>query len=961
MKRFFICLFLLSAIANLFAVDEIYLMGKVKEAVTKRDLTDAVIFLYDKDGNVKDSVSANMGRTWRDNQVDTTSNFYIKVPAVDSTYVFDVVSKEHETQTISYKLDKIKKRERSREIPIIYLNKVHELRELTVNATKIKFYNKGDTLVYDASAFQLPEGSMLDALIAQLPGVELSTDGQIKVNGRYVESLLLDGKKFFDNNNNLMLENIAAYTVKNVQVYEGVSRRDKEEGKDFNKVLTMDVKLKKEYSIGWLLNAQGSYGTSNRYMGRLFAAWFNPLWRVTAIGNVNNLNDNRKPGRNDTWTPDQMPSGRQQTILGGISYNYDNPDTQSTSEGDISFSHKTSNFEKRTDRTNFLSGGDTFEKSFVFSKYKSTSISLNNWSNFKIGNFGIGGSIYGSYNESRNEDSGISGAFTEIQDTLTYSTLEAIYSGGNESLLGTIINRSKTRTDGWTKSLSGYLSPSVIYLKSPDRFSFNFNVGYTSTKDEIWKDYEINYGPTYINPQKLRQYYDNTPNYNLNIGFSLGYSTNLSKRISLYVFYSYSFIDNIKDSYMYALDRLNDMGMFGTLPSGYLSSFDPDNSYKSRLITNAHSLQPVISYFKDFDKKSSLSIQIDPRIRLMHRHLNYWRNNKDYSLSKTNLSLNFQNWWSCRFYYSFRRRGEEPISKYTNTLMYSFIMNSEPADLFDMVDIVNDSDPLNIYLGNPDLKQQIYQRHHFRWNWMPQSYSLDNTFYFNYSYTLNALTRGYSYDSDKGIRYNKMYNVNGNRAIMFTNELKWQFGKTKQFTLDSYSEIEFSRNSDMIGENMQEPSLQKIRNRRISEKMKVSWQIGKINLALGCDLNNRYTTSTLKEFSTLNAWDIISGFIGQFQLPAGFSINTDFKCFTRNGYGTKYLDTTEPVWNLRLSYCPPKNTKWLFMIDGYDILHSLSNVSYAVNAAGRTVSYTNVLPRYLLFSVQYRLNLQPKR
>lgn len=49
------------------------------------------------------------------------------------------------------------------------------------------------------------------------------------------------------------------------------------------------------------------------------------------------------------------------------------------------------------------------------------------------------------------------------------------------------------------------------------------------------------------------------------------------------------------------------------------------------------------------------------------------------------------------------------------------------------------------------------------------------------------------------------------------------------------------------------------------------------------------------------------------------------------------------------------------MVDGFDMLYKLSNVNYAVTATGRTVAYTNTLPRYFLLSVQYRLNIQPKK
>ena len=88
------------------------------------------------------------------------------------------------------------------------------LGEATVTATKIKFYTKDDTLVYNADAFNLAEGSMLDALVEQLPGVELKRDGRILLNGKQVESVLLNGKDFFKGDNTVLLDNLPAYTVK---------------------------------------------------------------------------------------------------------------------------------------------------------------------------------------------------------------------------------------------------------------------------------------------------------------------------------------------------------------------------------------------------------------------------------------------------------------------------------------------------------------------------------------------------------------------------------------------------------------------------------------------------------------------------------------------------------------------------------------------------------------------------
>ena len=63
---------------------------------------------------------------------------------------------------------------------------------------------------------------------------------------------------------------------------------------------------------------------------------------------------------------------------------------------------------------------------------------------------------------------------------------------------------------------------------------------------------------------------------------------------------------------------------------------------------------------------------------------------------------------------------------------------------------------------------------------------------------------------------------------------------------------------------------------------------------------------------------------------------------------------------MRLTYTPPKS-HWVIMLDGFDMLNQLSNVNYSVNAQGRTITYSNVLPRYAMLHVQYRINIQPKK
>lgn len=248
---------------------------------------------------------------------------------------------------------------------ILLERKAIELKEVTVQASKVKFYHRGDTIVYNADAFVVADGSMLDDIIRQLPGVELKENGQILVNGQFVESLLLDGKDFFKGKQELMLKNLAAYTVKNIEVYERQEDIDKLLGEGYGKkVLTMDVKLKKDYHHNFMGNLEGGYGTENRFLGRLFTMWNSDHARLSLIGNINNMNEIRKPGMDNTFTPDGIPSGTLKTYMGGMEYNAENKKSGWQFNGDVVINRIVLDDGYRTYTTNFLPSGNTFGREF---------------------------------------------------------------------------------------------------------------------------------------------------------------------------------------------------------------------------------------------------------------------------------------------------------------------------------------------------------------------------------------------------------------------------------------------------------------------------------------------------------------------------------------------------------------------------------------------------------------------
>lgn len=241
-----------------------------------------------------------------------------------------------------------------------------QLGEATVKATKLMMVMKGDTLVYNADAFQLAEGSMLDKLISMLPGVELKKDGVIMVNGRKVESLLVNGEDFFTGSPKVALENLPAYTVDEVKVYERMNDRDRALGYTKEEVgkqpLAMDVQLKKQYSMGGFANVGGAYGTDGHYGARLFALRFTRQSRIGAYANIKDFMGSSYYDSNGNW---QTASGGSMATTkdAGLYYLINDRRQRFKVDGNTRFWYLKTPTESKTSTTTFFDSGDVFSRS----------------------------------------------------------------------------------------------------------------------------------------------------------------------------------------------------------------------------------------------------------------------------------------------------------------------------------------------------------------------------------------------------------------------------------------------------------------------------------------------------------------------------------------------------------------------------------------------------------------------
>ena len=129
----------------------------------------------------------------------------------------------------------------------------------------------------------------------------------------------------------------------------------------------------------------------------------------------------------------------------------------------------------------------------------------------------------------------------------------------------------------------------------------------------------------------------------------------------------------------------------------------------------------------------------------------------------------------------------------------------------------------------------------------------------------------------------------------------------------------------------------------------------------------RHSEGRMYDFSTLDALDFSYGLEASYTTPAlagkkigGLTIAADACMYSRRGYGTATLNRDNFVVNASLSQSFLSG-KLILRLDGFDLLGQLSNVTRILNAQGRTETYTNVMPRYALLHIVYRLNKQPKK
>ena len=910
---------------------KVELTGEVYDSFTKAKVK-ALITLMRKDSTFVDSMTC---WTW-----GTSSYYEFKVPARNDDFILKATAEGYETTYLNYNLRHIA-RNSWFEVPRILMKKKQRseddvykevgLNGVVVTGTKVKLTYRGDTLVYNASAFNLPEGSMLDGLIRQMPGAELKDNGDIYINGKKVDYLTLNGKDFFKGQNKVMLDNLPYYTVKELKVFDKSTKQSELIGHDVEKKdYVMDVQLKREYNRGIMGNIEGGLGTDNRYLARLFGLYYDDHSRVSVFGNTNNINESRRPGGEGQWSPSNMPQGLLSSKQTGLHVETEDADKNWEDNLDVTFDWNDADNMSRTSSERFASGGNIMGGNESWSRSKNFRFNANNYFQMKKP-FTIYGYLYGAYSKGEN---------TSGRQDSTY----------REALINRTVNDAINRSRNLT------LGASIgMYHKFAwgDYLSFGFSGAYgRTTPSESWDINRTFYAQA--DSTELRHNYADTHSDSYTYEAEFGYTLQLLNRWFISATASYSQDFDNSNNLRYRLDRLKeDKHETEWLPSTnqlLMSVMDMDNVDEQQLLTRKVRASFDIAHSTD---NEYFSVRLP--LTSTHERLNY----NDFTTLDTiarrsyvefTPSINWSRWG--------KKNG-------LNSLNYS--MNLTRPSLADLMPVGDTSNPLVTTVNNPDLK---YTRTHnfgigFR-------FSNDSTRHFlnintNASITQNAIGTRIAYNSATGASTYMQDNINGNWNWNLSTNYEQPIDSAKHFTLEQRASANYTHSVDFEMAYEQTVPFEDItfgrstvHNWTINEHLGVEYQKEKLTIGISGDVSWRRSTSHRQNFESSSAFDYNYGGLLRYTIPwLELSVATDLRMYSRRGYQSEMMNTDDLVWNAELARSFFKE-KLTLKFTAFDLLHRLSNKQYSINAQGRTETWNNCIPRYLMLSVAYKFNAKPK-
>lgn len=844
------------------------------------------------------------------------------------------------------------------------LNDAKILAEAQVTANAAKVQVSGDSVVYNASAYRVPEGSTLEALVKLLPGAKVDEDGNITINGKTVNKILVDGKEFFLNDKDVAMKNIPVEMIEKIKSYERKSDLARVTGIDDGEEETvLDLSVKKGMKNGWFGNANVGAGTNHLYNNRGIVNRFNDNTNVSLLGNARNtpnrwgwnnngLRSNKEIGANFATTSPKLETG------GSVRYRYNGSDVHNQSSSE-NFAAQRGSFNENTSQ-NYQSNGNV--NANVKLEWKpDTMTNVIFRPNFSYSrNLGMNSSRSGSYDVDPYD---ITPNVLDYNDKIAeYSADPQAYRGDNvlKDLLDVVVNTNTNRSQsyGTNVSTNGELQVNRKFNSKGRNITFRFTGYYSEGANKQLSAANITYNTLGTSKQNNR-YYD-TPSKNYNYSAQVTYNEPIADRtyLQLNYRYQYSFNKNDRKAFVYDSQAYKDLQM--------------------SLSTNRYDIDAILDYMErsNYELRDTVALSrfsqyrnynqtISLQLRRVRENYNFnigvdalpQRTVLDYEYMEqvfpevTRNVLNI----APRVYLKYN------FDKRTN-LTFRYNGRTSQPSMTNLLDITDDSNPLFISKGNPNLKPSFSNNVSANYN----TYNVDAQrgiwFWGDFTTTSNSISNKTTYDKTTGVRTTMPMNINGNWNTGGGLGMNTGLGEKKLFSVGGNIGGRFNHSvgyyNNASNDTDDNDAIKSITKRtQLNGGLETSYRTERVNIEMRGNLNYSHFVNNVNSNGDQDTYNFSYGSEFQWTAPWGTEFATDIFMNSRRGYSQKEMNTNELLWNASISHTCLKGKALTFKAEVFDILGQQTNISRTVNEFMRSDSRSNSIYQYGMLSIIYRFSV----
>nr|WP_287855662.1 TonB-dependent receptor [Prevotella sp.] len=829
------------------------------------------------------------------------------------------------------------------------------LKGAVVTAMAQKVTLKEDTFVYNSAAYRTPEGSVVEELVKRLPGAEVSDDGTIKINGKEVKKILVDGKEFMTGDTKTALKNLPTSIIDKIKAYDEKSDLSKVTGIDDGEEQTvLDFNVKKGMNKGLMSNIDLGIGNKDRYSARGMGGYFNSNNRFMLFGNANNTSD-RGFGGGGPGRGFGGGNGLNASKMLAANYNYEEKNKFKFNTS-LRWNHGDGDVWSRRSSENFLGSSSSFSNSLNQNFSRSDSWNGNirlEWMPDTMTNILFRPSISWTTNDSRS--TGISASYN--QDPYQYSddplSDEAIEKMDEDDA---VVNtqRSVSLNNSKNNNIRGMLQLNRKLNNKGRNVTLRMDAKYT---DKDSKSISLQNAHLYLvqtaaglDSTYQTNRYNLTPSKDYSYSAQATYSEPLWKATFLQLSYkfTYSYSKSDRSTYdfsKYSFDGINpEYGAWGNylgrLDGGLGDYRDDKLSRYSEYRNYTHDIQVMMRFVRQ-KYNLNFGVMIQPQRSKFIQ--DYQGKYVDTVRTVTNVSPTLD----------FRYR----FSKMSNLRVNYRGTTSQPS-ISQLLNIVDDSDPLNVSMGNPGLKPSFTQNFRLFYNNFVQNHNKGVMTYINFSTTSNSISNKVTYDETTGGRITRPENINGNWNVMGAFMFNCSIDSAGVWNINTDTNLGYNHYVSYLSlDKSQDSQKNTTQNTTWNERLSLSYRNDWLELSLDGTLAYNHAKNKLQPNSNLDTWQFSYGPSMTLTAPWGTSLNTSLSCSSRRGYSDASMNTDEFVWNAQLSQGFLKGKPLTVMLQFYDLLHQQSTFSRAISSVSRTDTEYNAINSYAMLHVVYRMNL----